>query len=131
MSKVLCGCPAFILSLSEAFTACLFRGYFAVHLLRRECGDWIVIVESSHNHLRAYSGVCSDRQSHSHLRLPCCLSVTSVGVTLRQWRLLRGSQSQSSCVNGPLVSQKASCGFLDIHAMCAQSRLHGYATAGL
>ena len=137
LAKSLCGCPACILSLSEAFTACLFRGYITVHLLHRECGDWTVIVESSHNHLRAYSAY-SLRMLGSTVTLAFKSSLLPVsdlvGVTLRQWRLLRVPQSQSTSVSGPLVSQKDdrdSLHSLDVLAFCMSSCWHGHATAGL
>ena len=70
------------MSLSEAFTACLVRGYVTVHLLRRECGEWTVIVESPHNHLRAYSAYSLrvlGSSSHLYVYFLCCLPVISGG----------------------------------------------------
>ena len=57
-----------------------------------------------------------------------------VGVTLRQWRILRVPQSQSTSVSGPLVSQtddRVNLHSLDLFALCMSSCWHGHATAGL
>ena len=57
-----------------------------------------------------------------------------VGVTLRQWRILRVPQSQRPSMNGPLVLQRddrANLHSLDVFAFCMSSCWHGHATAGL